>query len=253
MNSVQAGPACFRAAQLDTVPVIEQAKSILMAQHGCGPDEAFDLLRRASQRFNIPVRILAARLAHSADHPEPQAAQALHKALRDSRAAPTLGALLDEVLEFALTLLHAERGNVQLADPATGALRIAAQRGFDPEFVEYFATVTDDGSACGRAAQKHTQVVITDVTTDPGFAPHREIALASRFRAVQSTPLVSRTGLLVGMLSTHYPKPTTLPRRDLQIVSRFGALVGESLGTLLNGAQADGFLPYSGPVTRGQV
>jgi GAF domain-containing protein len=216
------------------MPVIEQAKGILMAQHGGEPDEAFDLLRRASQQFNVPVRVLAARLVHGVQRPEPQAAQVLHEALRDSVASPTLGALLDEVLEFALTLLHAERGNVQLADPA-GALRIAAQRGFGREFMEYFAAVTDDGSACGRAAQQHAQVVITDVTTDPGFAPHREIALASGFRAVQSTPLVNRAGHLVGMLSTHYPQPTTLSRRDLQIVSRFGALVGESLSTLLNG------------------
>jgi GAF domain-containing protein len=224
------------------MPVIEQAKGILMAQHGCGPDEAFDLLRRASQRFNVPVRVLAARLAHGVQRPGPQASQVLHKALQSSRAAPTLGALLDEVLAFALTLLHAERGNVQLADPATGALRIAAQRGFGPEFVEYFAAVTDDKSACGRAAQQHAQVVITDVTTDPGFAPHREIALASEFRAVQSTPLLNRSGHLVGMLSTHYPRPTTPPRRDLQIVSRFGALVGESLSTLLNGARTNGGL-----------
>jgi GAF domain-containing protein len=232
------------------MPVIEQAKGILMAQHGCGPDEAFDLLRRASQRFNVPVRVLAARLVHSVQRPGPQAAPVLHEPLRDSRAVPTLGALLDEVLGFALRLLHAERGNVQLADPATGTLRIAAQRGFGPEFMEYFAAVTDDGSACGRAAQRHAQVVITDVTTDPGFAPHREIALASGFRAVQSTPLVNQAGHLVGMLSTHYPRPTTPPRHDLQVVSRLGALVGESLSTLLNGAQANGFHPQSGPATR---
>jgi len=235
------------------MPVIEQAKGILMAQRGCGPDEAFDLLRRASQRFNVPVRVLAARLAHTAQHPGPQAAHILHKALRDSRAAPTLGALLNEVLEFALTLLHAERGNVQLADPATGVLRIATQCGFSPEFVEYFAAVTDDRSACGRAAQQQAQVVITDVTTDPGFTPHREIALASGFRAVQSTPLLNGAGHLVGVLSTHYSRPTTPPRRDLQIVSRFGALVGDSLSTLLNGAQADGPMPSSSLAIRGQV
>jgi len=45
------------------------------------------------------------------------------------------------------------------------------------------------------------------------------------------------------MLSTHYARPTTLPRRDLQIVSRFGALAGESLSMLLTGAHADGFPP----------
>lgn len=47
-------------AQLASLPVIEQAKGIVMAQTGCSPDEAFDLLRKASQRGNIPVRELAA-------------------------------------------------------------------------------------------------------------------------------------------------------------------------------------------------
>jgi len=233
---MQAETASFHAAQLDIMPVIEQAKAILMAQQRCDPDEAFDLLRRASQRFNVPVRVLAARLVYGVQPPGPRAARVLDGALRDLRAAPTLGALLDEVLEFALTLLHAERGNVQLADPATGALRIAAQRGFGAEFMAYFAAVTDDRSACGRAAQHHAQVVIADVITDPGFAPHRDIALASGFRAVQSTPLVDRAGHLVGMLSTHYARPTTPPRRDLQIVSHFGAMAGESLSAMLTGA-----------------
>jgi ANTAR domain-containing protein len=49
-------------ARLESLPVIEQAKGILMAQNGCGPDEAFDMLRRASQRTNTPVRELAAEI-----------------------------------------------------------------------------------------------------------------------------------------------------------------------------------------------
>jgi AmiR/NasT family two-component response regulator len=44
------------------MPVIEQAKGIIMAQSACGDAEAFDLLRRASQRSNVPVRELAAQL-----------------------------------------------------------------------------------------------------------------------------------------------------------------------------------------------
>ena len=50
-------------AQMETRPVIEQAKGTLMTQYGCGPETAFDLLRRASQRSNVPVRDLAARMA----------------------------------------------------------------------------------------------------------------------------------------------------------------------------------------------
>jgi ANTAR domain-containing protein len=49
-------------ARLETMPVIEQAKGILIAQYQCTQDEAFDLLRRSSQRSNVPVRELAAQL-----------------------------------------------------------------------------------------------------------------------------------------------------------------------------------------------
>src|SRR5215471_16429294 len=44
------------------IPVIEQAKGIVMAQRGCRPEEAFDLLRRASQRANVRVYVLAAQI-----------------------------------------------------------------------------------------------------------------------------------------------------------------------------------------------
>jgi AmiR/NasT family two-component response regulator len=49
-------------AQLATMPVIEQAKGIIMAQSKCGEAEAFELLRQASQRLNQPVRNLAAQI-----------------------------------------------------------------------------------------------------------------------------------------------------------------------------------------------
>jgi ANTAR domain len=49
-------------ARLETMPVIEQAKGIIMARSRCGEAEAFDMLRRASQRSNVPVRDLAARI-----------------------------------------------------------------------------------------------------------------------------------------------------------------------------------------------
>ena len=56
-------PAYLRLlARLETMPVIEQAKGILMAQSGRSEADAFDLLRRASQRSNVPVRELAAQL-----------------------------------------------------------------------------------------------------------------------------------------------------------------------------------------------
>ena len=58
-------------ARLESLPVIEQAKGILMAQQGCGPEEAFDLLRRASQRANVRVHVLAAQIVDRVASPPP--------------------------------------------------------------------------------------------------------------------------------------------------------------------------------------
>ena len=68
-------------ARLKSMPVIEQAKGIIMAQSGWPEDRAFDALRRASQRENMKLRDLAAKIvaktAQAAfDEPEPDPARA---------------------------------------------------------------------------------------------------------------------------------------------------------------------------------
>lgn len=68
-------------ARLATMPVIEQAKGVLMAQFGWTAEEAFDALRRASQRSNIRVRDLADRIVANTA----RAAQARKPAGRQAR------------------------------------------------------------------------------------------------------------------------------------------------------------------------
>jgi AmiR/NasT family two-component response regulator len=46
--------------------VIEQAKGIVMATYRCGPDDASDLLHKASQGLGVKVQVLAARLVELA-------------------------------------------------------------------------------------------------------------------------------------------------------------------------------------------
>ena len=161
------------------------------------------------------------------DLDEPQVARRLYEVTRDLRQVSRMGSLPAKVLDGALALAGADRGNVQILDPVTGSLKITEQRGFDAEFLDYFAVVDDDRSACGRAARERTQIVIADVNNDATFASHREIAAASAFRAVQSTPLLDRTGRLLGVVSTHYPRPRRPSERDLEIMKRYGGLAGQ--------------------------
>jgi GAF domain-containing protein len=52
---------------LETRTVIATAKGILMAREGIGEDEAFDVLRRASQRLNVKLRVVAADIVQKAN------------------------------------------------------------------------------------------------------------------------------------------------------------------------------------------
>jgi AmiR/NasT family two-component response regulator len=58
-------------AALATRPVIDQAKGILMAQHRCSPERAFELLTEASQRDNRKVSDLAGEIVASAQRTGP--------------------------------------------------------------------------------------------------------------------------------------------------------------------------------------
>jgi ANTAR domain len=76
-------------ARLETMPVIEQAKGILMAQYRCRPEEAFDLLRRASQTANVKVSDLAAQLVEQIASPEPRPAGRLPVSASGDRGGRT--------------------------------------------------------------------------------------------------------------------------------------------------------------------
>jgi len=76
-------------ARLASMPVIEQAKGVIMAKYGWPEDQAFDALRRVSQRENIKVRDLAARIVAQTATPG-NGSQARHRP--DSRAVVSLRA-----------------------------------------------------------------------------------------------------------------------------------------------------------------
>ncbi len=136
------------------------------------------------------------------------------------------------ILEDAIALHGAEYGNVQL--PAGGDLMIVAQRGLPAPFLRTFRRVDkDDGSACGRALRHGTSVVIRDVEQDPEYAGFRDDARIAGYRAVQSTPLVTGDGRLLGLASTHFAmvhEPTPI---EMETLRSYGAMAAEYAFSLL--------------------
>ena len=62
-------------------------------------------------------------------------------------------ACLGAVLNAAIEICGATKGNLQLLDPDANALTIVAQEGFAQPFLDFFRYVHDDPSACAAAMQ----------------------------------------------------------------------------------------------------
>ena len=149
--------------------------------------------------------------------------------------------LLEDVLDATIAVQHADFGHLQLINLRTNALEIVAQRGFAKECLDYFAGRTDESAASGRTGGRAERVVIEDVETDRHFAPHRGIAAAAGFRAVQSTPLLDRTGTLLGVLSTHFRHRHRPTKRELRLTDLY---VGQAVDMIQRKRSEAALLEY---------
>jgi PAS domain S-box-containing protein len=128
------------------------------------------------------------------------------------------GALYEHVLDAAIDLMSADMGSMQVFHPERGELRLLAERGFEPESAAHWKWVRpDSASPCGMALSAGCRVIVPDIETHEAFARTDLDALRRvGIRAGQSTPLVARSGRLLGMISTHWRRPYRPTERELQ-------------------------------------
>jgi len=135
------------------------------------------------------------------------------------------------VVETAIAISGADKGNLQLFDSGSGTLTIAAQRGFNAPFLKYFEHVGDNASACAAAMRSGEPVIVEDVTLSDIFAgqPSQQVLLDAGVRAVISVPLTSSGGNLLGMLSTHFGQPHRPSDRELRLIDLLGRQTADYL------------------------
>jgi GAF domain-containing protein len=164
--------------------------------------------------------------------PEPAVRTVAHPFFAPDYTPASPVELCESALDAALFAARTDLGNVQLLD-AGGALRIAAQRGFERPFLEFFDAVKGPESACGVALILGRQYAVADITTHAVFRGTEagDVLLAAGARAVESTPIMSASGAPLGMLSVHHRCPGTPDDAVLALLAR----VARRAGTLLEG------------------
>ena len=121
-----------------------------------------------------------------------------------------LDSLYSRILDAAMSLMSSDMASMQLLDPERNQLRLLAWKGFHPQSAIFWEWVyLDSASTCGLALTAGSRVVVPDIETCDFMAgtPDLDEYRRSSIRAVQSTPLVSRFGQLLGMISTHWREP----------------------------------------------
>jgi PAS domain S-box-containing protein len=169
----------------------------------------------ARKRAEAQLRESEARLAREVD-----ALTMLHQLAMTSVSETDLTPILGEIVNVAISVSGADFGNIQLFDKKTSNLRIVGQRGFPQWWLDFWDETSRGHGVCGTALERGERVIVEDVEQSPIFlgTPALEIQLRAGVRAVQSTPLVSRSGSPLGMFSTHYKKPQRPDERALRLL-----------------------------------
>lgn len=134
---------------------------------------------------------------------------------------------LAEILRVAIDISGADKGSIQLIDPASGLLNKTNEAGFDPPFAEIFSEDARP-SASNVALETQQRVIVEDVRQSALFvgSPSLNAMKTAGVRAVQSTPLVSSAGNVLGVISTHFHttrRPTEQEMRLMDLLTRQAA------------------------------
>jgi PAS domain S-box-containing protein len=132
-------------------------------------------------------------------------------------------ALYQKIVDAAVAIMQSQFASMQMLHPERGRggeLRLLAFKGFDPESARFWEWVRADSKCtCGVALLTRQRVIAPDVENAPfmaGTADQRAL-LAAGIRAAQTTPLVSRAGAVIGMITTHWAEPHQPPEEALRL------------------------------------
>jgi len=141
--------------------------------------------------------------------------------------------LYKKIVEAAVAIMRSQYASMQMLypDPGNvGRLRLLASSGFSQEAEKFWEWVhRNTGSSCGAALRAQRRVVIPDFSTCDFMQnmPTLPLFLEAGIFSAQSTPLYSRSGKLLGMISTHWNFPHTPPQRHLDLLDILARLAAD--------------------------
>ena len=136
--------------------------------------------------------------------------------------------LYDKIIAAAITLMRSDAGTIQILESETQDLLLLASQGLEQNTVEHLYRLNaSSNTSCGIALTTKKRAIINyDVpkSEDPYGSLQKFVEVG--FLCGQSTPLISRSGKPIGMVSTYWRQhyqPTERQLRFLDLLARQAA------------------------------
>jgi PAS domain S-box-containing protein len=184
-----------------------------------GDDTVLEVNRdiTARKQSEITGRQSEARLAE-----ELARSQLLHSISVELILEQSVETLYQKIVDAASIVMRSQCASMQMLYPdrgRAGELHLLAHLGFSPEAAKFWEWIgVESHSSCAAAMRTRQRVIVSDVERHDDLVGTDDLAMfrETGIRATQTTPLLSRDGLLMGMISTHWSEPHQPSERELR-------------------------------------
>ena len=145
--------------------------------------------------------------------------------------------LYDRILASAIALMGADAGSIQILESETQDLLLLATQGLTSEMIEHSYRVNaSSNTSCGKAVATGDRIFLDfDVLENEDLDGSLRMHFDAGYRSAQSTPLISRSGKSIGMVSTHWCKHHRPSEQELQFLD----LLARQAADLIDRRQAE--------------
>ncbi len=143
--------------------------------------------------------------------------------------------LYEQILDTATAILHADFATIQKFYPGRGAngeLQLMGYWGFTAEAAKSWEWIGSTRStSCAEALRTGRRVAVPDVRTCNFMSGTGDLDeyLRAEIFAVQSTPLISRSGALLAVVSTHWRHPNEMSASEGRAMDFLARLAADSI------------------------
>ena len=142
---------------------------------------------------------------------------------------------LGEILTNLVLLLEAQSPemlcSVLLLSDDGDHIRHGAAPSLPEQYVKAIdgAPIGPKNGSCGTAMWRGKPVVVTDINSDPLWADYRDLASGSGLGACWSTPILTKTGKVLGSFAMYYREPRAPTGAEARLTEAATRLAGQAI------------------------